>query len=101
MEGGTTYYFVTDGIEAALDRAKEAAEEKDVSLAGGANLLQQYLVAGLVDELDISLVPIFLGAGERLFENLGPEPPQLEQVDAIEAPGVTHIRYRPRNRMEE
>jgi dihydrofolate reductase len=101
MEGGTTYYFVTDGSEAALDRAKEAAEEKDVSLAGGAKVLQQYLVAGLVDELDISLVPIFLGAGERLFENLGPEPSQLEQVDAIEAPGVTHIRYRPRNSKEE
>jgi dihydrofolate reductase len=64
-------------------------------------VLQQYLVAGLIDELDISLVPIFLGAGERLFENLGSEPPQLEQVDAIEAPGVTHIRHRPRNTMEE
>jgi dihydrofolate reductase len=95
MEGGTTYYFVTDGIEAALGQAKAAAGEKDVSLAGGAKVFQQYLAAGLVDELDISLVPVFLGAGERLFENLGPDTPRLERVDAIEAPGVTHIRYRP------
>jgi dihydrofolate reductase len=95
MEGGTTFYFVTDGIEAALEQAKDSAGDKDVSLAGGADLLQQYLVAGLVDELDISLVPVFLGAGERLFENLGAEPPRLEQVDAVDAPAVTHVRYRP------
>jgi dihydrofolate reductase len=94
MGGGTTYHFVTDGIEAGLEQAKDAAGDRDVSLAGGANVVQQYLAAGMLDEIDISVVPIFLGAGERLFENLGPEPPQLEQVNAIDAPGVTHLRYR-------
>jgi dihydrofolate reductase len=95
MEGGTTFHFITDGIDSALEQAKDAAGDKDVSLAGGANVLQQYLAAGLVDELDISVVPILLGAGERLFQNLGPEPPRLEQVDVVAAPGVTHVRYRP------
>jgi dihydrofolate reductase len=95
MEGGTTFHFVTDGIDSALEQANDAAGDKHVSLAGGANLLQQYLAAGLVDELDISVVPILLGAGERLFENLGPEPPRLEQVDVVAAPGVTHVRCRP------
>jgi dihydrofolate reductase len=94
MGGGTTYHFVTDGIEAGLEQAKDAAGDRDVSLAGGANVVQQYLAAGMLDEIDISVAPIFLGAGERLFENLGPEPPQLEQVNAIDAPGVTHLRYR-------
>lgn len=94
MEGGTTFHFVTDGIEAALEQAREAAAGKDVSLAGGANTVQQYLAAGLVDEMMISLVPVFLGRGERLFDALGDAPPKLGQVEAIEAPGVTHIRYR-------
>jgi dihydrofolate reductase len=97
VNGGTTYHFVTDGIEAALDQAKDAAEGKNITLAGGANVLQQYLVAGLVDELDVSIVPIFLGEGERLFENLGPEPPELELVDVVDGPGATHLRYRPKN----
>jgi dihydrofolate reductase len=95
MKGGTTFHFVTDGIDSALEQAKDAAGDKNVSLAGGADVLQQYLAAGLVDELDISVVPILLGAGERLFENLGPEPPRLEQVDVVAAPGVTHVRCRP------
>jgi dihydrofolate reductase len=94
MEGGTTYSFITDGIEAALEQAKEAAGGKDVSLAGGANVVQQYLAAGLLDELEISLVPILLGNGERLFVDLGNDLPELEQVDAVEAPGVAHLRYR-------
>jgi dihydrofolate reductase len=94
MQGGTTFHFVTDGIDSALEQAKDAAGERDVSLAGGAKVVQQYFAAGLVDELDISIVPIILGGGERLFENLGSEPPELEQVDAVDAPGVTHIRYR-------
>jgi dihydrofolate reductase len=91
MKGGTTYHFVTDGIESALEQARAAAGEKDVSLAGGASVAQQYLAAGLLDELVVSIVPLVLGGGARLFENLGDA--QLEQLEAVEAPGVTHIRY--------
>jgi dihydrofolate reductase len=94
MHGDTTFYFVTDGIDSALEQARAAAEEMDVSLGGGAATVQQYLAAGLVDELLISLVPVFLGSGTRLFENLGPDVQRAQQVEAIEAPGVTHIRYR-------
>jgi dihydrofolate reductase len=94
MQGGTTSHFVTDGIESALEQARNAAEGKDVSLGGGAAAVQQYLAAGLVDEMLISLVPVFLGAGTRLFDNLGTNPPRPQQVEAIDAPGVTHIRYR-------
>ena len=94
MEGGTTFYFVTDGIEAALEQAKQAAAGKDVSLGGGAATVQQYLRAGLVDDMTISLVPVFLGRGERLFDALGENPPKFEQVGVIEAPGVTHLSYR-------
>jgi dihydrofolate reductase len=93
LQGGTTFHFVTDGIESALRQAREAANEKDIVLAGGAKLAQQYLAAGLVDEVNLAVVPIFLGAGERLFENLGSNPPKLEQVGAVNAPGVTHLKY--------
>jgi dihydrofolate reductase len=93
MEGGTTFRFVTDGIESALTQARASAGDKDVSVAGGANVAQQYLAAGLLDEMVISVVPVLLGRGARLFDNLGDEQPKLEQVQAIEAPGVTHIRY--------
>jgi dihydrofolate reductase len=92
MLGGTTFFFVTDGIEAALERAKDAAGDLDVQLGGGANVLQQYLAAGLVDEFELSVAPILLGRGERLLENVGDL--RLEQVRAIEAPGVAHLRYR-------
>ena len=94
LEGGTTFYFVTDGIESALEQAKEAAGDKDVSLGGGADVAQQYLAAGLIDELEISLVPLLLGQGARLFDNLGDAKLALEQVSAIEAPGVAHLKYR-------
>jgi dihydrofolate reductase len=96
MEGGTTFHFVTDGIESALEQAKEAAAGQDISLGGGASVVQQYLAAGLVDEILISLVPVFLGGGTRLFDNLGEASPRLEQVQVVEAPGVTHVRYRRR-----
>ncbi len=92
MQGGTTFHFVTDGIEAALERAREAAGEDDVLIAGGAEAIQQYLAAGLLDELYLHIVPILLGAGERLLENVGDL--NVERVRAIEAPGVTHIKYR-------
>jgi dihydrofolate reductase len=93
MQGGTTFYFVTDGIESALEQARAAAGEKDVSIGGGANVVQQYLAAGLLDEILVSLVPLFLGGGARLFDNLGQPKPLLRQVEAVDAPGVTHIRY--------
>jgi dihydrofolate reductase len=91
---GTTFHFVTDGIESALAQAREAAGGKDVSLGGGAEVAQQYLAAGLVDEMQISIVPLFLGGGARLFDNVGDARPELEQIEAIEAPGVTHLKYR-------
>jgi dihydrofolate reductase len=94
MQGGTTFHFVTDGIESALDQAKAAAAGKDVSLGGGATAVRQYLAAGLLDEMLISVVPVILGAGSRLFDDLGGARPGLRQVEAVEAPGVTHIRYR-------
>jgi dihydrofolate reductase len=93
MEGGTTFHFVTDGVESALEQARAAAGEKDVSLGGGANVVQQYLAAGLLDSMVISIVPILLGAGARLFDDLGEPVPRLRQVQAVAAPGVTHIRY--------
>jgi dihydrofolate reductase len=94
LEGGTTFHFMTDGIESALEQAKAAAGGKDVSLGGGARAVQQYLAAGLLDEMLISIVPVFLGGGSRLFDGLGDPPPKLEQIEAIEAPGVAHVRYR-------
>jgi dihydrofolate reductase len=93
MEGGTSFHFVTDGIESALEQARDAAGGKDVSLGGGATTVQQYLAAGLLDEMVISLVPVFLGGGTRLFDNLDGAQPSVEQIEAIEAPAVTHIRY--------
>ena len=92
LEGGTTFTFVTDGIVAALELARGAARGQDVSLAGGANAAQQYLGAGLVDEMDIHQVPILLGAGERLFEgvrDLG----GLQLVRTVAAPNVTHLKF--------
>lgn len=91
---GTSFTFVTEGIESALERAREAAHGKDVAIGGGADVAQQYLAAGLVDEMLLSVVPVLLGGGTRLFENLGAGP-ALEQIEAIEAPGVAHLRYRP------
>jgi dihydrofolate reductase len=94
MEGGTTYHFVTDGIESALEQAREAAGGKDVMLLGGAQVINQYLGAGLLDELELHIVPVLLGGGARLFDNLGGAEIKLEQIRAVEAPGVTHLKYR-------
>jgi dihydrofolate reductase len=93
MQGGTTFRFVTDGIESALAQARDAAQGRDVSLAGGASVVNQYLRAGLVDEIDVSIAPVVLGGGERLFEGVEPGALELEQVRAVDAPGVTHIKY--------
>jgi dihydrofolate reductase len=93
MEGDTTFHFVTDGIESALEQARAAAGDQDVLLGGGASVARQYLAAGLIDEFEVSVSPIILGGGERLLDDLGPDL-KLEQLRAIEAPGVTHIKYR-------
>jgi dihydrofolate reductase len=94
MKGGTTYHFVTEGIERALERAKESADGQDVRLWGGAEAIQQYLSAGLLDELELHIVPVLLGDGARLFDNCADAGIALEQVRAVEAPGVTHLKYR-------
>jgi len=92
MEGGTTFHFVTDGIESALEQAREAAGDANVSIAGGASVVRQYLRAGLLDELYLHVAPVVLGAGERLLDDVGT--PALEQVEVRSSPVVTHIRYR-------
>jgi dihydrofolate reductase len=89
----TTFTFVTDGIESALDQAREAAGGKDVFIGGGAQIINEYLAAGLVNELELHVVPILLGSGSRLFEGVGPDL-KLEQLRAVEAPGVAHLKYR-------
>jgi dihydrofolate reductase len=92
MQGGTTFHFVTDGADAALDRAREAAGDREVAIACGAKAIQQYLVAGQVDEFELHIVPILLGAGERLLESVGDL--QLERVRVIDGPGATHLKFR-------
>jgi dihydrofolate reductase len=93
--GGTTFHFVTDGISSALAQAKEAAGGKDVALGGGANVAQQYLSAGLIDELELHIVPVLLGDGTRLLDNLaGANTIKFEPIRVVEAPGVTHLKYR-------
>ena len=89
----TTFTFVTDGIESAMKQAKDAAGEKDVFIGGGANIINEYLAAGQIDELELHVVPILLGGGARLFDGVGPDV-KLELLRTIEAPGVTHLKYR-------
>ena len=93
-EGGTTFHFVTDGIESALARAKEAAGGEDVSLAGGADVAQQYLAAGLIDEVWLNVPPVLLGGGTRLFGD--PAGAELELGEVIAGPDATHLQYLPR-----
>jgi dihydrofolate reductase len=92
MQGGTTFTFVNDGIASALEQARAAAGDQDVAIAGGAQTVQQYLAAGLLDELHLHLVPIILGAGERLLVDVGN--PLLQPVQVIASPTVTHVKYR-------
>jgi dihydrofolate reductase len=94
LQGGTTFTFVTEGIEAALEQARAAAGGKDVALAGGASIVQQYLKAGLLDELQIHLAPVLLGDGVHLFDRLGIDPVRLEATRVIASPAVTHLRFR-------
>jgi dihydrofolate reductase len=93
LDGGTTFTFATGGIEVALEQARRAAGGKDVSLAGGANAARQYLIAGLVDEMEIHLVPTLLGTGERLFDGVGDDLRGLELVRTVAAPGVIHLKF--------
>ncbi len=93
-EGGTTFTFVTDGIESAFAHAKEAAGGKDIALAGGADVAQQFLRAGLVDEMQLHVPPVLLGGGTRLLDNLEGANLELECIRVLAAPGVTHLKYR-------
>jgi dihydrofolate reductase len=93
MEGGTVFHFVTDGIEAALERAYGAANGQDVRLAGGVSAIQQYLHAGLVDEMHLAYVPLLLGTGERLFDSLGSTPIGYEVADFIGTQAALHVRF--------
>ena len=91
---GTTFTFVTDGLDSAVDDARAAAAEQDVLVAGGADTIDQAIRAGLVDELQLHLAPVLLGAGARLFDGVAPELPRFEITQVIESPLVTHLRYR-------
>jgi dihydrofolate reductase len=92
MQGGTTFHFVSEGIEAALEQARAAAGDGNVAIAGGASTVNQYLAAGLLDELYLHIAPVILGGGERLFEGVGD--PALEPVKVLHSPAVTHVKYR-------
>jgi len=93
-EGGTTFTFVTEGIESALNQAKAAAGDKNVNIAGGADTVQQFIKAGLLDELEIHLAPLLFGQGIRLFDRMGPEHIELENIRVVDSPRVTHLRFR-------
>jgi dihydrofolate reductase len=95
MDGGTTFHFVSDGIEAALERAIDAADGNDIRVGGGAATVQQYLRAGLIDDLHLAIVPILLGNGERLFDHLDGGPDGYKCVEFVSSPAVTHVRLSP------
>jgi dihydrofolate reductase len=92
MEGGTTFHFVTDGFGVALDRARAAAGDREIAVAGGASTIRQALAAGAIDRLTLDIAPVLLGAGERLFD--GVADPGLEPIEVIHSPYATHVRYR-------
>ena len=94
MQGGTSFTFVTGGIEDALEQARAAAGDKDVAIAGGADVAQQYLHAGLLDELHLHVAPLLLGGGVRLFDERGSGSTSVEQTRLVESPAVTHLSYR-------
>jgi dihydrofolate reductase len=91
--GGTTFYFVNEGPERALALAREAAGSRDVRISGGADVIQQYLNLGVVDELEIAVAPVFFGGGRRLFENLSEPVPQFRIDRVLDGPAATHLRY--------
>ena len=92
MQGGTTFYFVTDGFDAALAKARSAAGEREIAIAGGASTVRQAFAAGAIDELVLDIAPVLLGAGERLFD--GVEDPGFEPLEVVHSPLATHVRYR-------
>jgi dihydrofolate reductase len=94
MRGGTTFHFVTGGIEAAYAQAQAVADGRPISIAGGAACARQAIAAGLVDEIDLQVSPVILGSGERLLDGFDAGKPQLELARVLEAPGVAHLRYR-------
>lgn len=96
--GGTTFHFVNDGIQSALQQARGVARDKDIRIAGGANVILQYVNSGLIDEFAVALSPVLLGAGLRLFEGIDPGRIALDIVEAINSPMVTHLNYRIRIR---
>ncbi|PJF45838.1 MAG: deaminase, partial [Candidatus Thermofonsia Clade 3 bacterium] len=91
--GGTTFYFVNDGPERALEQAREAAGGRDIRIAGGADVIQQYLNLGVIDELEIALAPVLFGGGRRLFENLHEPLPRFRIDKVLDSPTATHLRY--------
>ncbi|MBT2365487.1 dihydrofolate reductase [Streptomyces sp. ISL-10] len=93
-QGGTTFTFVTDGIHSALEQARAAAGGRNVDIAGGADTVQQFLRAGLVDELQLHVVPVLLGEGLRLFDRIGPQQRKLEPIRVVDTPRATHLKYR-------
>jgi len=93
MQGGTVFHFVTDGIEAALERAYAAADGQDVRLAGGASAIQQYLRAGLVDEMHLAYAPVLPGSGERLFDDLADAPSGYQVAEFVGTPAALHVRF--------
>jgi dihydrofolate reductase len=94
MKGGTTFHFITDGVQSALAKAKQSAGKKDVVIAGGAHAIQQCLAVGAIDEIELHLVPMILGGGERLFDNVPASALKLEQARVVQDSGVTHLKYR-------
>jgi dihydrofolate reductase len=91
--GGTTFYFVNDGVESALEQARAAAGDRDIRISGGANVIQQFLNMGVVEELEIALAPVFFGSGRRLFENQQESMPQFRIDKVVDTPDATHLRY--------
>jgi dihydrofolate reductase len=96
MQGGTIFYFVTEGIQAALEKARSSAGDKDVAIGGGADVAQQYVKARLIDEMQIHVVPVLLGGGARLFENMDGQQTAYECVRLVNSPTVSHYKYRRR-----
>jgi dihydrofolate reductase len=91
--GGTTFYFVNDGVESALEQARKSAGDRDVRISGGADVIQQYMNMGVVDELEIALAPVLFGGGRRLFENLDESVSQFQIDKVLDSPNATHLRY--------
>lgn len=91
--GGTTFYFINDGPESALEQARESAGRRDIRIAGGADAIQQYLNLGVIDELEIALAPVLFGGGRRLFENLREPAPRFRIDKVLDSPTATHLRY--------